>query len=161
MIKLIVAIAANGVIGKDNTIPWHNKEDMKFFKETTMGHLLIMGRKTWDSLGNRCLPGRFNIVVTTQKLKPQDYSNTIFAGSVEEAVNLARIIGHGTAFIIGGTQIYTESLEKNLADIAIVSHLNDAYEGNSRFPINLLDDKEHSTIKEFDTFTVMEYTLRK
>ena len=66
MIKLVLAVAENGVIGKDGAIPWHISEDLKRFKALTMGHTVVMGRKTWDSLPKKPLPGRVNIVVTRQ-----------------------------------------------------------------------------------------------
>ena len=66
-IVLVVAIAQNGVIGKDGLIPWHISEDMKRFKALTLGHTVVMGRKTWDSLPRKPLPGRINVVVTRQK----------------------------------------------------------------------------------------------
>ena len=66
-IVLVVAIADNGVIGKDGGLPWHISEDLKRFKSLTMGHTIVMGRKTWDSLPRKPLPGRVNVVVTRQK----------------------------------------------------------------------------------------------
>lgn len=162
MIKLIVAVEPGGVIGIDNGIPWKIKEDMQFFKETTTGHFLIMGRKTWESLGCKPLPKRYNIVVTRNKddYNVADYNRTLFASSVDEAVSLCLMMGHGKGFIIGGTQIYEEALRKDLVDKAIVSHVKRLYEGDAKFPMNYLEDKSRELIREYDEFDVYEYTLR-
>jgi dihydrofolate reductase len=80
----IVAMDRNGAIGKDNKLPWHLPEDLKFFKETTQGKIMIMGRKTFDSIG-RILPGRFHIVITRQNLKSEN-SNLLYVSSWDEAL---------------------------------------------------------------------------
>jgi dihydrofolate reductase len=103
---LIVAVARNGVIGKDGGLPWHVSEDLKHFKKTTHGHAVIMGRKTHDSIG-RPLPKRRNIVVTRQ-------TGTLFPGceaahSLDEAIALARTTDE-CPFIIGGASLYEEAL---------------------------------------------------
>jgi len=105
-LALIVAVARNGVIGKGGALPWHVSEDLKHFKKTTSGHVIIMGRKTHDSIG-RALPKRRNIVVTRQP-------GALFAGcetahSLAEAIALARTTDD-CPFIIGGASLYEEAL---------------------------------------------------
>ena len=109
-IALIYARAANGVIGKDGTLPWHLPEDLAHFKALTQGHPVIMGRKTWDSLPPRFrpLPGRANIVVTRQA--DWQESGAQRASSLPEALALAQQSGSTTAWVIGGAQIYAQAL---------------------------------------------------
>jgi dihydrofolate reductase len=107
IISLIVAVAENGVIGRNGDLPWRIPADLKFFKETTMGKPIVMGRKTWQSIG-RPLPGRDNIVVTRDK----DFSApgaTVVVG-LEAAITAAGDASE--VMIIGGAQIYAEALSR-------------------------------------------------
>ena len=110
-LALICAMASNRIIGRNNSLPWHLSEDLKYFKRVTMGSSIIMGRKTWESIG-RVLPGRTNIVVTRQK----DYSGEGIrvVNSLQEAISLAEKIafidGSEEAFVIGGAGLYREAL---------------------------------------------------
>lgn len=106
MVGLIWAQTVEGVIGRDNTIPWRIPEDTAHFKETTLGHPVVMGRRTWESLPPRFrpLPGRRNVVVTRQGGWSDDGAET--AHSVEHALDLAG----DSAWVIGGSQIYTAAL---------------------------------------------------
>ncbi|MDD3815345.1 MAG: dihydrofolate reductase [Desulfocapsaceae bacterium] len=124
---IIAAMAANRVIGRGNTIPWHIPEELQWFKETTMGHTLIMGRKTHESIG-RPLPGRRTIVITRDQ-------HRCFAGcttvqSLNQALNLCA--GCEKVFIAGGAQVYTLALP--LADTIILSVLDQEVEGDTFFP---------------------------
>ena len=103
-IVLVVAIADNDVIGKDGGIPWHISEDMKRFKALTMGHTIVMGRKTWDSLPRKPLPGRINVVVTRQK--DWQAEGAVAASSLGQATSGTS----GTVMIIGGAEIYERAL---------------------------------------------------
>lgn len=110
IISLIVAIGKNRQIGKDNQMLWHIREDFKKFKETTMGHHLIMGRKTFESIG-RPLPGRTTIIITKNK----DYrapEGVLIASSPDEAIELAKSRGETEAFIAGGGVVYGLFLEE-------------------------------------------------
>lgn len=104
-LSVIVAIARNGVIGKNGGLPWHVPEDLKFFKNTTMGHAVIMGRKTHEAIG-RALPGRRNIVVTRGGGATADIE---VATSLQAALTLARATDPEPV-IIGGAQLYIEAL---------------------------------------------------
>lgn len=103
-LSIIAAIGKNNELGRNNDLIWHFKEDMRFFKETTMGHSVIMGRKTFESLP-KALPGRRNIVITANRDYTAEGADVVY--SLEEAVALA---GEGEAFIIGGGSIYTAAL---------------------------------------------------
>ena len=111
-VSIIVAVSKNGVIGKDNNLIWHLPKDIKFFKDTTMNHHVIMGRKNFESIPHkfRPLPNRTNIIITRQT----NYSakDCITVNSVEEALEIAKKDGDVEPFIIGGGEIYKIALEK-------------------------------------------------
>ena len=107
-VSAIVAVAHQNVIGRNNQIPWYLPADLKYFKETTLGHHVIMGRKCYESIG-RPLPKRTNIVVTRNPFFVS--SGCIIASSVAEALELAKQNGETEAFIIGGGEIYQQTIE--------------------------------------------------
>ena len=141
-LNLIWAQARNGVIGRDNTIPWRLPEDMAHFKQTTLGCPVIMGRKTWDSLPPkfRPLPGRLNIVVTRQA--DWQAPGTLRAGSLAEAVALCP--QGEPAWVIGGAQIYAQALP--LATRAVVTRIDADFEGDAHAPT--LGDGWRETARE-------------
>ncbi len=124
---LIYARSSNGVIGKDGGLPWRLPEDLAHFKRTTMGHPVIMGRRTWESLFVRPLPGRRNLVVTRQA--GWSAAGAEVCGSVEEAVR--RCEGED-AWIIGGEQVYEAALP--LADLAVVTEIAEEFDGDAYAP---------------------------
>lgn len=126
MISLIVAVAQNGVIGDRNALLWHISEDLKHFKALTSGHPVVMGRKTYESLG-RPLPNRTNVVVSRQEL---EIPGCRVVHSLDEA--LALFPGDEEVFIIGGAQIYAEALPR--ADRFYLTRVFHDYEGDTRFP---------------------------
>ncbi len=128
-LSLIVARARNGVIGRDNQLPWKLPEDLAFFKRTTMGAPVIMGRKTHESIG-RPLPGRRNIVVTRNAARRFDGCET--ATSLAAALTLAQQSGAPEAFLIGGAQLYTEGLAQ--ANTLLVTEIDADFIGDSVFP---------------------------
>lgn len=125
-LSLIVATDRNNGIGIDNTLPWRLPEDLAFFKRTTSGHQIIMGRKTFDSIG-RPLPNRRNIVVTRNP--GWTHEGVERTGSLEEAVQLA---GDGDVFVIGGAQIYVDAIK--VADQLIVTEIDAVYNCDAFFP---------------------------
>lgn len=129
-LHLIYARAANGVIGSNNTLPWHLPEDMAHFKQLTQGCTVIMGRKTWDSLPPRFrpLPGRTNIVVTRQS--DWQAEGALRATSLADAV--AQCAADQTAWVIGGAQIYAEALP--LADCVEVTEIEQDFDGDAVAP---------------------------
>lgn len=126
LISIIVAVAENGVIGDKNRLLWYIAEDLRRFKRITTGHPVVMGRKTWESLG-RPLPGRENVVVTRQELS-LDGARTVH--SLAEAYAL--FPPEEEVFVIGGAQIYAEALPA--ADRFYLTRVQRAYEGDTRFP---------------------------
>jgi len=126
-ITIIVAYAANRVIGKDGNIPWHLSEDLKRFRRLTMGHHIVMGRKTWESIG-RLLPGRKHIIISR---KPgYDVPGATVVDSVDAAIAAAR--GGSEIFVIGGEEIFRLVLP--IADRILATEINRDYEGDTYFP---------------------------
>lgn len=132
MISIIVAVAENNVIGKNNSLIWHLPADMKYFKEKTSGHCIITGRKNYESIPEkfRPLPNRTNIVVTRQA----DYNapGAIIVSSIEEAIEKAKQTGDTEIFIIGGAEIYKQFLR--YADKIYLTTIYHSFEGDSFFP---------------------------
>lgn len=133
-VKLIVAVDSNNGIGKNNNLPWHLPADMKFFKETTVGSVVVMGRKNYESIPERFrpLPNRENVVLTKQK----DFNapNCIVFNSLEECLEQYENNGYLEVWIIGGGQIYKEALDKNLVDEMYVTHIIGEFGCDTFFP---------------------------
>ena len=126
-LTLIVARARNGVIGKDNAMPWKIPGEQAYFKRLTMGHPIVMGRKTWESIG-RPLPGRRSIVVSRDPAYIAAGAER--AGSLDEALALA-----GDApevFVIGGAQLYAAALPR--ADRLLITEIDHDFDGDTSFP---------------------------
>lgn len=128
MISFLVAMDENRIIGKDNQLPWRLPEDLKYFKKVTMGHPIVMGRKTHDSIG-RVLPGRENIVITRQ-LNYQSEEFTVFY-SVQDFVKYCRG-QEAEVFVIGGAEIFKETFA--YADRLYITLIHEAFEGDTFFP---------------------------
>lgn len=126
---IIVAQADNGVIGRNNAMPWHLPRDLRYFKQQTQGHPVIMGRKTYQSLG-KALPNRANIVVSRQAL---DLADAQLAPSLPDAIARASKLGD-KLFIIGGAQVYAQALSQGLVDTLLVTHVHASPEGDTFFP---------------------------
>lgn len=134
-LSLIAALAQNRVIGIDNSMPWHLPGDFKYFKATTLGKPIIMGRKTWDSLG-RPLPGRLNIVVSRQPGLQLDGAE-VFASldqALVRAEQSARAQGVAELMLIGGAQLYAQALEKGLVSRMYLTRVELEPEGDAWFP---------------------------
>ena len=133
-VSLIVAVAENGVIGKDNDLIWDLPKDMRFFKETTMGHHVIMGRKNFESIPERFrpLPNRTNVIISRQS----DYQaeGCVVLNSLEAALKVAQENGDPEPFIIGGGQIYKLALSNNLVDKIYLTKVHYSFEGDTFFP---------------------------
>ena len=127
-IIIIAAISENSTIGKDNKIPWHYKEDFQHFKDLTLNHPVIMGRKTWESLPIKPLPKRKNIILTRNK----DYvaEDVFLANSIESALNLCP--DESKIYIIGGQNIYQTFME--LANKLEITRIHKTIEGDTFFP---------------------------
>lgn len=162
MITIIVAYNKNYAIGNEyGCIPWRIPEDMKYFKEITMGKPCVMGRKTWDSLPVRFkpLPGRTNIVIS-RSLKED--KNFLVFNSIEKSLEKALTISNEVC-VIGGGEIYKYCIEKNIVDRVIASEIKNYLEINATTYFPNLEELGHSGIlvKEFDQFLVKEYYIKK
>lgn len=146
IVSLIVAVAENNVIGKDNGLIWHLPKDMAFFKATTLNHYVITGRKNYESIPKKFRPlsDRTNVVVTRQK----DYSEEgcVIVHSIEEGIALARENGETECFIIGGGQVYESVLAKGLVNQLYITHVLAAFEGDTFFPSFNHNEWEEETI---------------
>jgi dihydrofolate reductase len=129
-VTLVAAIARGGVIGDGTTIPWHIPEDLAFFRDLTMGHPVVMGRRTWDSLPDRFrpLPGRRNIVVTRNPAWATEGADR--AGSLDDALRLAA--GADEVFVIGGAEIFAAAMP--VADRLVLTEVALDVDGEVLFP---------------------------
>jgi dihydrofolate reductase len=130
LVSIVVAVAANGVIGRDGGLPWRLPADLAFFKRVTMGHHLVMGRKTWESIG-RPLPGRTLVVLTRD---PQlEIPGVQVVHALPDALALARAAGDSEACVIGGADVFARALP--LADRLYLTRVHADVEGDVRFPV--------------------------
>ncbi len=144
-ISIIAAVAENGMIGNKGDIPWYLPSDFAFFKSVTIGKPIIMGRKTFDSIG-KPLPKRTNIVISRDKGFSHDNIIVIdsLVGAIEKATKIAKEAKIDEIMIIGGANIYQQAME--LADSLYISHVALSPEGDSLFPI--IDAKQWQIKKE-------------
>ena len=140
MISLLVAAAENNAIGKDNKLLWHLPKDLKFFKNITWGMVVIMGRKTYEAV-DKPLPGRVNIVITTQPDWQRE--NAQVAKSLDDALKQAAATNCKEIFIIGGGEIYKQSMD--IADKIYITRVHATLDGDTFFPVI---DESKWTLKE-------------
>ena len=129
-ISMIVAKAKNGVIGKGNKLPWHLKSDLLNFKKVTTGHHVLLGRKTFESLGGKPLPGRMHLVVSSQPGEASD--NVLWFPSLFRAIKHAERQGEKELFIIGGAQVYRAAI--SLVDRLYITEIQADVEEDATFP---------------------------
>ncbi|WP_224335560.1 dihydrofolate reductase [Haloprofundus halobius] len=172
--SLIAAIAANGVIGVDGDMPWHYPEDLQHFKETTTGHPVVMGRRTYESIARQLggpLPGRTNIVLSRGEMDLPE--GAVQADSIDAALAAAReAVGengtenrHGgddendeTVFVVGGATVYEQFLPH--ADRLVLTEIHEAFEGDTEFPTFDRDAWTEVEREERDEFDFVEYRRR-
>lgn len=128
-ISLIAAVAENGVIGHGGDLIWRLPADMRFFRQTTTGHHVLMGRKTWESIG-KPLRDRTNVVIT--RCTDYEASGCTIVHSLDDALEVARQAGETEAFVIGGSEIYALALP--LADRLYLTRIHHSFEGDTVFP---------------------------
>jgi len=150
MINLIVAFDKNRVIGKGNSLPWHFSEDLKLFKRITTGNIILMGRKTYQSIG-RPLPNRKNVVISQNKDFKVAEGIELYS-SLEEPLNKYR---DENLFIIGGATIYEQTL--NLVDRLHISHIKGEYSGDTFFPKISYENWEICLEEDYKDFTYRVY----
>lgn len=129
-VTLVVAMGANRVIGVDGALPWRLPEDLAHFKQLTLGHPMVMGRATYESIG-RPLPGRTTIVVTRDPSWSADGVET--AGSLDDALARGAALDD-EVFLVGGAQVYTEALARDLVDVLVVTRVAASPDGDTVFP---------------------------
>jgi dihydrofolate reductase len=145
-ISIIAAVAENGVIGRGGTLPWRLSDDLRRFKQLTMGHTIIMGRRTWESIG-RALPGRRTVVVSRNPDFRTNAEGVTTITSLDKSLSIAEVAGDDEAFIIGGAELYRESLGR--ADRLYLTRVCAAIDGDTSFPeVNwnnwqLVESEEH------------------
>lgn len=132
-LSIVVAVAENGVIGRDGQLPWHLSADLRRFKRLTMDHAILMGRRTWESIG-RALPGRTLVVISRQTDYQPGHEGVFVVANLDEALSQARKFASNSdeAFIIGGARIYEMSLPR--ADRLFVTRIHAHVEGDAHFP---------------------------
>lgn len=150
MISIIVAVASNGVIGCHNRLIWHISEDLKRFKALTIGHPIVMGRKTYESIG-RPLPGRLNIVVSRQN--DLRIEGVEVVGSIEDAVKRAGVADE--IFVIGGGEIYRQALP--LADKLYMTRVEQSPSGDTFFPPISPAEWREAKREKHDGFEFIDY----
>jgi dihydrofolate reductase len=128
-VSILVAVAENGVIGRDGKLPWHLADDLRRFKQLTLGHAIVMGRKTWESIG-RPLPGRRSIVISRQPGYHAEGADVV--ASLEAALKVAESTGNEEAFVIGGAEIYRLAIP--LADRLYLTRVHAEVAGDVSLP---------------------------
>ena len=157
-IIIISAIAQNGVIGKSNgEMPWHIKEEFQHFKQTTIGSPVIMGRKTFETLG-KPLKGRENIIITRNNDFNLSFDDTKIFHSLQESINYCKSKKYEKAFMIGGGQIYEQAL--SLADEMILSYMKFEAEGDIFFPKFDTDEWEKKSTEDREQFEIVTYVKK-
>lgn len=151
MVTQILAVDEEWGIGKDNTIPWHNKEDFKHFKETTKGGFVVMGRKTWDSLPKKPLDCRINVVISSHEI---DGPN-ICSSQIDGVIEYCNLHKQRNTFIIGGGTIYKQTL--SYTDSILLSRIKGKYDCDTFYDQSNLDEFVLNSTKEFETFTLERY----
>ncbi len=163
-IHIVVAVAKNGVIGKDNQLVWHLRDDMQFFKELTTGHIILTGRKNYESIPEkfRPLPNRLNCIMTRDKR--YQAAGCEFFDSFERWIEKYQNDDR-QMFIIGGGEVYKQALEAGLVDVMYVTHVDASPEGDTFFPdfdktlwrAEVLKTQPKDARNEFD-FEIVKYT---
>jgi len=158
--SLFVAVAENGVIGRDGDLPWHLPDDLRRFKALTLGHTVVVGSRTHESIVNRLgkpLPGRISVVVSREP-RPGD-GLVIFQPSVASALSVARAIeefaGRDELFVIGGAQVYTEALPE--VDRVYLTRVHATVDGDAHMPAGWLDGFSLAEEARHDTHSYLIY----
>jgi dihydrofolate reductase len=131
LVSIIAAVAENGVIGRSGQLPWHLSNDLRRFKQLTMGHTVIMGRRTWESIG-RPLPGRQMIVVSRQPNYQIDAADVRVVATLIEALQVGQAAGDDEVFVIGGAELYRAALP--MADRLYLTRVHADVIGDTYFP---------------------------
>jgi dihydrofolate reductase len=150
MLSIIVALSENNVVGRDNNLPWKLSADLKRLKSLTMGHHIIMGRKTWESLG-RPLPGRVNVVITSDKNYKAE--GGLVVHSLKDALNIAK--NDSEVFIFGGGKVFKEALP--LVDKIYMTLVHATIDGDTHFPFLNKNEWKEAERESFNADEKNEY----
>jgi len=159
-IVLVAAVAENGVIGNDGELPWHYPADLKHFKETTMGHPVVMGRRTFEGIVadlGEPLPGRTNVVLTSQRRAFPE--GAVGVGSITAAIDAARETGSDVAYVVGGATVYEQFRER--ADRLVLTEVHETYDGDTYFPEIEWDRWTETSRDDRDSLSFVEYARRE
>lgn len=166
-VSIIVAVAHNNVIGKDNDLVWHLPKDMKFFMDTTMNHHCIMGRRNYDSIPEKYRPLRDRINVVVTRKTDFEAPNCVVVNSIQEGIDDAKAKGDNECFIIGGGQIYSEALKTDMVDTMYITHIDHEFDGDTFFPDFNKSDWDMRVVMEHQKdeknkydFVVLEYSKK-
>lgn len=158
-IIIIAAIAQNGVIGKANgEMPWHVKEEFQHFKQTTLSFPVILGRKTFETLG-KPLKGRENIIITRNTNFKVDFEETTICHSLDEAISYCKSNSYEKAFIIGGGNIYRQAMP--IADEMILSFMKFDAEGEVTFPVIKPEEWKQISSEDREQFEIRTYVRNR
>ncbi|HEY4756855.1 MAG TPA: dihydrofolate reductase [Ignavibacteriaceae bacterium] len=158
-IILIAAVAKNNVIGRSTgEMPWHSKEDFQHFKQTTFGFPIIMGRKSFESLG-KPLKGRLNIILTKNSKLKEKFEEIMIFNSLEQAYEYCDVANNEKIFVIGGGQIFKQAI--NNADEMIISHMDFDAKGDVVFPKIDLSKWKISSREKRSEFEIVTYVRKK
>ena len=166
-VSIIVAIAHDNVIGKDNDLVWHLPKDMKYFMDTTVGHHCIMGRRNYDSIPEKYRPLRDRINVVVTRKTDFDAPSCVVVNSIQQGIDIARKKGDDECFIIGGGQIYAEALKNNMVDTMYITPIEQQFEGDTFFPkfdknqwsLRVIMEHQRDEKNKYD-FVVVEYSKK-
>lgn len=148
LISLIVAASSNNAIGRNNELLWHLPIDLKFFKNTTWALPVIMGRKTFESVGSKPLTGRTNIIISRQEGLTSQYDNVWFAASLDEAIEQAKKLETKEIMIAGGAQIYKQAL--SIANRIYLTRVHVHLEADAFFPEFSVDEWDLTRSSDFE-----------
>ena len=166
-VVLIVAMDKSRGIGRNNDLMWHLPEDMKFFKSTTTNHVVVMGRKNFESIPQRFrpLPNRENVILTRNTSFQADGCTVVY--SLDEYMDALESSDERIVFIIGGGEIYRLAMEANIIDEMIITHVNDDFDADTFFPPFELCDWNVETLqtqekddRHSSSFTIVNYTRK-
>lgn len=152
----LIACDPNGVMGKQGTLPWHIPDELAHFAQTIQNFPLIMGHLTYLSMPSRYFKERISIIFSRQKLQPA-YPDQYFVTSLAECRALIESLSHDKFFVIGGAQIISLFLQNHLIDEFLLTILKNKYEGDTFFPLTLLNGWKEDTIRETSSFTIHRY----
>ena len=159
--KKIVGLMAcdpRGVIGNKGGLPWSYPEELEHFRKITFGQVMIMGHKTFESIPTATLKERFNIVFSRRSQKPSEpCENVIFVSSLDDFLALSPIPADKEIFMIGGAEIAKLFLTADLLSAFLLTKIHDVYEGDTIFPLRLLQDWSYEIIRKEKNFTIYKY----